>query len=77
MEAAILAISITRLNNQHFPIPDPYKRNDKDAVEALARKRQLFESLLDSNEELIRALSLIYGNLPLAQVLTEEVQKKS
>lgn len=76
IEAAILAMSITRMNNQQFPMPD---MTDKSAAnKALeGRKVELFEKFLDSSSEFIRGLSLLYTNLALADLLSEQDKKKS
>ncbi len=75
MEAAVLAVAVTRMNNQHFPIPG--KTNSEEDRLAAERKTYLFEKFLDAPVAMIQALSFIYGNLPLRQALSEDGTKKS
>lgn len=77
MEVAVLAMAITRMNNQKFPMPDPTGPDKEAFKEALERKEFLFRKLLDSSTVMIQALSLTYGNLPFAEALSEDGQKKS
>lgn len=76
IEAAILAVSILRINREEFPIP-LIGGPDKDNANFLERKRSLFETLLDASSELVDGISLVYKNLKLIEVPNEETQKKS
>ena len=79
LETALLAMSITRLNNMKFPVPD----RDGDAKtfeENYKRKVELMNNLLKSSADFVRALSLIYQNLNLVDMLKEPkevIEKKS
>jgi hypothetical protein len=80
IEAAILAVAITRVNNQPFPIPTSpvtTEEQSKAYADAYEGKRRLFKTFLEANNDFISVLSVIYKNLENLNTPTEEVQKKS
>lgn len=79
IEAAMMAVSITRINNQKFDNPDVSKsiQQDKENAALYEHKRELFEAFLDSSNELVTMISVIYKNLESVQSPGVEVIKKS
>lgn len=76
IEAAMLAMSITRMNNQYFPIPDATTKTPENLT-LLKKKKKLFDDFMKAPNDFIKALGLLYGNLSLAHLLTEGDKKKS
>ena len=76
IEAAMVAVAITRINNQPFENPDISKGvEDKENQALYAGKRQLFQMFMDAGNEFVTMLSVLYRNLEA--VPTEDVIKKS
>jgi len=80
IEAAILAVAITRVNNKDYPIPDiMVGGNSPEYIQALEGKAELFSLLLNASGELITLTSLIYTRLENADALVvgaESSEKK-
>lgn len=80
IEAGMLAVAITRVNNQPFPMPPEtiVNKADQEAFDvAYAGKKKLFETFLDANNDFVSLLSYIYKNLENIAQPSEEVVKKS
>jgi len=84
LESAILAMSVTRINNKSFPLPsmDQQSKDPKVYAQYFSDKVLLFDKILDSNEKLVQFLSVLYNQLENADVLKEfkegvDVGKKS
>lgn len=84
MESAILSMSILRINNKLYPMPtlEMMTKDPKAYAEKFTKKLDLYDMLLDANEKLVSLLSMLYGNLEVADALKEykegvDVAKKS
>lgn len=81
IEAAMMAMSITRINRQTYESPDVSKplNDPKEPANKLLydNKVTLFNMFMDSSNELVTMLSVIYKNLEAVAVPTEEELKKS
>jgi hypothetical protein len=80
IEAAMLAVAITRVNNQPFPMPPEVvttKAEQEDFDAAYAGKKRLFDTFLEANNDFVSLLSYIYKNLENIAQPSEEVLKKS
>jgi hypothetical protein len=76
-EVAVLAMAITRMNNARFPKPDKRSMDEKLYNYCIEKKKLLMSTLTVSQNNTVSALSLIYSNLALADVLSDEAKKKS
>lgn len=75
---AVLAIAITRINRDRFPVPDldPAKRNTDDWKNDWELKRGLANALMAMSAADIDGLGIIYSNLDKMDVLIEEEARK-
>jgi hypothetical protein len=71
---AILAIAITRINKDRFPVPslDPADRNSDGWKMEWELKQGLMKALLGMPTNDVDALMLVYSNLDRMDVLVEE-----
>ncbi len=78
IEAAMMAVAVTRINNQPFENPDVAKTADDPENKPLYEgKNKLFDMFLDSSSDLVTMLSVLYKNLEAVATPAGEVQKKS
>ena len=78
IEAAMMAVSIIRINSAVFPNPDISKpMTDELNKKPYEAKNILFDMFLDTSNELVTMLPIIYKNLEAVAVPTVETQKKS
>jgi len=74
---ATMAMAITRFNREKFHNPDPRGERDEAWETLWNRKLMLFLKLLKADSSVTEALALIYQNLENADLLGEDVSKKS
>jgi hypothetical protein len=78
IEAAMVAMSITRINNVPFENPDVSQPLSNEVNKGLyAGKNKLFDMLMESSNEVVTMLSVIYKNLEAVSTPSEKIQKKS
>ena len=78
IEAAMMSVSIIRINNAVFPNPDISKpMTDEMNKKLYEAKNQLFDMFMDTSNELVTMLSILYKNLEAVAVPPVETQKKS
>jgi len=77
-QVAVLAIAITRVNRDRFPVPDldPANRNTDDWKTDWELKRNLHRALLGMTSGDIHVLGLVYSNLSEMDILLDEEAKK-
>ena len=75
---AVLAIAITRINKDRFPVPDlePSNRNTDQWKSDWDLKRGLMRMLLAMQNNDIDGLGLVYGSLDKMDILIDEDAKK-
>ena len=75
---AVLAMAITRVNSQLFPVPsmDPADRGTDEWKAAWDIKRTFMMTLLQMQGDDIDALSMVYTRLDQMDILVEEEARK-
>ena len=75
---ATLAIAITRINKERFPVPstDPAERKTEEWIHAWGLKQALMRSLMNMPSGDADLISMVYANLDHADVLIEENARK-
>jgi hypothetical protein len=77
LSAATVSLSIVRLNNTLFPMPNFFDRRTEEYKNFYARKKNLLQSIFQSAEGMVAYLQIIYDNLELASLMDEDAKKKS
>ncbi len=71
LDTALLAVAITRMNSQEFPVPDLLNMGTPENQAAVDGKALLYRLLLNSNKAMIDTLTAVYNSLEGADVLVE------
>lgn len=75
LETALLAMAITRINKETYPVPNFDSRKTEEFKQLYNRKTDLFKLLMKFPSVLIAGLTMIYENLEYAELFNEETQK--